>query len=232
MQKTIFVAALAMCLCGWQPVAGQVDIAFEGTVSAGGGALNYQYTLRNIAQNPLVMTEFYLGTQDLNPANYSAWLAPAGMTPAATIIPTPSLPPTLNVMGTTGTKTPLGAVPPPPPFASAGNIIWAGNVTIPVGGTVTFGFNNANAAWDVEWLASGRPVTTWVSIGNSGLPIAGPLGIYSGGFVHSPVPEPSSLILLLGPLVVAAMRRNRARSKLMFGRHHSGRAATAQSGPA
>lgn len=218
---TVFMCVLVLAVAqAWgMPIIG-VDISCEGTESGGGGARNYQYTLRNISGTPITLTEFYVGTQDLNAANYSNWLAPAGF---SVVVYTPGGPPGshCSTMYTTTVKTPHGVIPPQGLVPSLGLIAWGNptGITLPAGGTATFGFDNPNPSWDVEWLASDStqpcpspgspaPVRTWVSIGLSTLPIAGPTGVYTGGWVHSPIPEPATFLLLgLGGILLHKRKR-------------------------
>jgi hypothetical protein len=88
-------------------------------------------------------------------------------------------------MYTSRVKTPHTMPTPPGNFASAGGIAWAGSTVITPGGTVTFGFDHPNPSWDVEWF-SAHPGGVSVSQGQVGQPIAGPMGVYSNGWVHSP----------------------------------------------
>jgi len=170
--------------------AGTFSISCEGVESNGGGTTRYQYSLRNNAAMPQTLSLFYVGTQDLTLANYTAWAAPPGFTAQAVVADWPTLIQMFNVsvMGTTQTKTPHGAPTPPPPVASAGGVLWSGSLLLQPGQTATFGFDNVHFSWDMEWLCE-HPAKPITSQGFSGLPIAGPAGVYSNGYVHGPSTE-------------------------------------------
>jgi hypothetical protein len=176
-----------------QPAWGQgpLVISCEGTESNGGGARNYQYTLKNTGAVAVTLTLFYVGTEDLNAANYTNWTAPAGFTPTATVADWTTL---FNlyqtsVMGTTRLKTPHGVVPPQTTWPSSGGVAWSGNAVINPNQVVTFGFDNPHKSWDMEWFAE-HPDPVNSSQAYLHLAIAGPAGVYTQGYVHGPTIEP------------------------------------------
>jgi hypothetical protein len=169
--------------------AGVVDISCQGTESTGGGTSTYEYSLRNNAAVAVTLTLFYIGTLDLNAPNYTAWVEPAGMN--HTMGTWAALGPGFSVMFTTMVKTPHTVVPPQQSLATPGGVVWYGSVVIPAnGGTVTFGYNHPNASVDVEWFAE-HPDAVNSSQGFSPLPIAGPITVYTQGYVHAPGTEPN-----------------------------------------
>ena len=197
MKKNIFLSVCVVLLIGQLALGVVVSISCEGTASTGGGARAYQYTLQNVSGATQTITEFYLGTQDLNIANYSNWTAPVGFTSTAAVGTWNALGTNYNVMGTTGTKTSHGIIPSPQQTAgSLGGIVWTGFFALNPNASITFGFDNLNPSWDVEWLASNPVNRTWTEMGIITLPIAGPTGTFSNGYVHSPVPEPATMVLL------------------------------------
>jgi hypothetical protein len=140
-----------------------------------------------------------VGTDDVNPANYSNWLNPA-----------PCFVPAVGPGGpawTTGVKTPHGINAPGPLRLSAGAVSWncPAGFNLANGASLVFGFDNDNPSWDMEWFVASMPVagsTAW------GAPVPGPLGVFNVGPVHGPVPEPASAgLLILGFWVVARRRR-------------------------
>jgi hypothetical protein len=214
MKKIMFVAVCAMLLTAGFALgstAPPLNISCEGTLCSGGGQLDYQYTLHNnIFNGPVTITEFYIGTQDLAISDYSNWIAPEGFTPTAVVAAWDVLGGGYNVMSTTGTETPHGVLPPQSTFASSGGILWTGNITLGVGETITFGFDNPNQSWDFQWDALTTTGTN--AMGSIYVPIAGPTDTYTGGYVHSPVPEPAT-ICLFGLGVLSLMRKIEAQRK-------------------
>jgi hypothetical protein len=185
------VSALFLCvlLVGEQAAwgAGELWISCEGYRSNGGGARAYQYTLKNTGPAPVTLTLFYLGTMDSTPGNYSAWTAPAGFNATGTVADWNTL---FNLyqtsmMSTTMIKTPHGMLPPPMAYPTYAGIAWSGSTIINSGQTVTFGFNNPHEPWDMEWFAE-HPDAAQSSMGFLYLPIAGPVGTFTQGFVHGP----------------------------------------------
>ena len=76
MVKNIFVCVIGMFVAvtlishpAW--ALDELSISCEGSRCAGGGAMTYQYTLINNSPNPVTITRFYLGTDDLTVVNYT-----------------------------------------------------------------------------------------------------------------------------------------------------------------
>jgi hypothetical protein len=185
--------------------AGELFISCEGTKSNGGGTRTYQYTLINTGTSSVTLTLFYLGTMDLSLQDYTSWTAPAGFT--ATVADWNTL---FNLfqtsaMSTTMLKTPHGGVPPPMSFPTVGGIVWSGSITLASLQTATFGFNNPYYPWDMEWFAE-HPDAVNSSQGYPYLPIAGPVGVYTQGFVHGP-----------GEFVVPTEQSTFGRIKALYG---------------
>jgi MYXO-CTERM domain-containing protein len=201
------VASLVIAAGFGQPALGQflIDVSCDGTVcGGGGGGGRYQYTLMNTSGATLTLTDFCPGTDDLNIGNYTSWYAPPGFIPTATVAPWSVLSPPMSVMYTSGVQTPHGAIPPPGGPATAGGIAWTGSVTLLPNATATFGFDNPNTYEDVEWQAY---TSAGYSVAWSDLPVAGPAGTFTHGYVHAPVPEPTMLTLLtLGGLALLRRR--------------------------
>lgn len=177
---------------GGMAVQGQfvLDISCQGMESGGGSqVLQYQYELRNPTAAGITITSFTIGTDDLNLANYTAWTVPIGVGYNWTWLLAP------GGVWTDGVKTAHGALAPAPTKLTLGTIQFLETtgfgMTIPAGGTATFGFNNPNPSEDVEWI-------TTVNMSVWGAPVAGPMGVYSLGPVHAPVPEPASYAFAFG----------------------------------
>jgi hypothetical protein len=188
--KWVLAAALLIGLVALgQPTwaAGELLISCEGKTSTGGGVRNYQYTLVNTGANPVTLTLFYVGTMDLAVANYTNWTAPAGFSAVATVADWNTL---FNlyqtsVMSTTLMKTPHGVVPIPVSYPTVGGVVWSGSAVLAPNQQVTFGFDNPYLAWDMEWFAE-HPDKVNSSQGYPNLPVAGPIGVFTQGFVHGP----------------------------------------------
>jgi len=185
----VFITLLCVLVVGEQAAwgAGELYISCEGSRSNGGGARTYQYTLTNHGAAPVTLALFYLGTLDLTPGDYTNWTAPAGFNAAATVADWNTL---FNlfqtsVMGTTMIKTPHGMIPPPQTIQSFGGIVWSGSAVMGPGQSVTFGFDNPRVPWDMEWFAE-HPDKVNSSQAFLYLPIAGPMGVCTQGFVHGP----------------------------------------------
>lgn len=183
------IAVVALCVLSFTtPVQAQVlSVACEGTESSGGGNTHYQYTLINTSENPVTLTLFYVGTMQTLAGGYSNWQTPPGFT--ATVGTYAVLGPQFSVMPTTLVKTPHGVVPPPAPYATPGAVVWSGSQVIAPQGTITFGFDHTHHSVDVEWFAE-HPDAVNSSQGYPGNPMAGPLGVYTNGYVHGPGTEP------------------------------------------
>jgi len=204
----MFLAVCAMLLTAelaFGTVAPPLTISCEGTLCSGGGQRDYQYTLHNIWGSSVTLTEFYIGTGDLAISDYSNWVAPEGFTSTAVVAAWDELGGSYSILTTTGTETPHGVYPTRDVSDSLGGILWTGNAVINIGDSVTFGFDNPNESQDFQWHAS---TTTWLNeMGTIYVPIAGPTGTYTVGYVHSPVPEPATLLLLgLGGLLLRKSR--------------------------
>jgi hypothetical protein len=185
----VLVCLVVMPLAVAHGAAGDLWIACEGTESGGGGGTSYQYTLINNGTQPVTLTLFYVGTQDLSLANYTAWNDPAGFSHVVADWATLASQYGASVMSTTNLKTAHGVVPPAPNFMTAGGVLWTGSAVLQVNQTITFGFNHPNASVDVEWFAE-HPDAANSSQGFPGLAIAGPVGVYTAGYVHGPGTEP------------------------------------------
>ena len=194
MAKRILGSLLVLCCAVTllqQPAWAQTNplwISCEGIESTGGGTSSYQYTLMNTGSTPVTLTRFYVGTMDLNPANYTAWVSPPGFVPSV-VAPGPPF----SVMFTDQTKTPHGAFMPNTPVAAPGVVVWQfGSLILNPTQQVTFGFNHPSASWDMEWFAE-HPAPPNTSQGFVPPPIAGPIGVFTQGYVHGPSIEPVSV---------------------------------------
>ena len=156
------------------------EISCEGTRCTGGGSSDYQYTLRNTSGITILLTEFFVGTQDPNVLNYT-FVPAAGFSVA--IIPNSGYPP-CNVTYTTQVKTPHTVNPPQSGLVSSAAVIyWYGSASIPPGGTFTFAFDHPWMPWDQEWYTNSD--NGW-TISQIMAPMSGPLGNYTLGYVHAP----------------------------------------------
>ena len=198
----LIVSAVSLLMA--LPVGAQVQPAFyiscEGTESNGGGLTRYQYELLNITNQNILVRDLIVGTEDLNPLDYTNVFAPAGFNFSLVAG---------SATGTTLVKTPHGSIPVPPNWiaGTAGQAVWTapGGVLLPPAASFTFGFDNPRPSEDVEWIANG--MLGEISIGLPNLPVAGPLGIFTLGPVHGPgIPEPTTLALIALPMVLASRR--------------------------
>jgi hypothetical protein len=186
------MAALATVLgASAVPVGAQpsVLVSCEGTESNGGGLLQYQYEFKNFGGAPVTISRFDLGCEDGNLADYLNWLMPQGWNATAG--------PGGFGWANVGVKTPHGAFAPVPGGSSAHVVFWDPQnvgVVLNPGQTVLFGFDNPNNSENVDWLASnalgGVVGANWASA------VAGPIGVFTDGPIHAPVPEPATLALL------------------------------------
>ncbi|MFC1852726.1 GEVED domain-containing protein [candidate division CSSED10-310 bacterium] len=201
----VILCAVATCFTSPARAQNKLLISCEGTICTGGGNLTYQYTLQNVDQNPVVFTKFYVGTQDLDPtgARYSNWVAPAGF-PATAIVDVWANLPGLSVMGTTGVQTAHTVIPPQSAVASVAAIVWTGAVLVNPMQTVTFGFDHPYDYQDMEWLAE-HPDPTNLSFGILSSPIAGPLGVFTDGWIHGPSDHEPQLLRDYGDAPDGAM---------------------------
>jgi hypothetical protein len=212
--KRAFVVSLALVLVFAVSAAAQIpanwDISCQGTESNGGGGKLYQYELLNVSGGNLMLTGLQVTTDDLNLANYTNITAPVpagqfvfgfGAVPGGWVNPR--------------LKTPHGQIAPPPGVndIGAGWVVWTLNqpLLVPALGTAVFTFDNPNPSENVDWV--GNPEKgMWVGAAWN-QPVAGPVGVFTHGPVHGPVPEPSTVVLLgIGAfsLLVYAWRRRPA----------------------
>ena len=114
------IGMLAAVTCFSQPVWGrnELKISCEGVICSGGGTtVTYQYTLICSSAVPETLTEFYLGTDDLNVGNYTNWMAPPGFTAQVVVADWDSLrklDPSISACDTDTLQTPHGVTPQPP----------------------------------------------------------------------------------------------------------------------
>jgi hypothetical protein len=196
---------LTVFICIWASFVGSVlaapqdwSICYEGTEASGGGQRDYQYELKNITNQAVNLNVVYVGTFDSILADYTNILMPNGWV--------------FSIVGgggktTPGVSTPLGQIAPAP-IQCDGMLLarWGlqNGVNVAPGATVTFGFDNPNPSQNVDWYCAVEPTpgANWNS------PVAGPLGTFTDGPVHGPVPEPATLLLLgLGGLAIVRKRR-------------------------
>jgi hypothetical protein len=85
-------------------------------------------------------------------------------------------------------------------------------VVIQPGGSATFGFTHASNHRDVEWFADHPGPFPSVSQGYVAFPMAGPIGVYTNGWIHGPgaftsddVPGATTWGLVLLLLALAAL---------------------------
>jgi len=186
---TCFIAVALLCVvvlahdAAW--AAGELYISCEGTKSTGGGVRTYQYTLKNTGANPVTLTMFYVGTMDMSQLNYTNWIAPAGFNAVVADWNVLFNQFGASMMSTTMMKTLHGAIPIPVGYPTVGGVLWSGSVVLAPNQTATFGFDNPYFPWDMEWFAE-HPDAVNSSQGYVWLPIAGPTGVYTQGFVHGP----------------------------------------------
>lgn len=176
-----------------------------GAAPANPWGLAYAYELRNIGAGPVQITSFQVGTDDVVFGNYANWMMPGGWVSAIG----PGMLPTDQML------VPHGGPPGAPAFLTAGTITFSGPaILLGPGATQWFGFNNSKPAEDVEWIATDplgmQAGTNWNA------PIAGPMGVFTQGPVHAPVPEPGAIIALLsgGLMLVPLAWWARKRRKL------------------
>ena len=110
-----------------------------------------------------------------------------------------------------GVETPHGAMSGIPAGGSAGAIVFtapAGSLVAP-GATLTVGFNNPNPSGDADWLvvpapAGGGGAAVWPGIVGG----PGPVGSWTLGPVHAPVPETAATMGIIGgALLIGALWR-------------------------
>jgi hypothetical protein len=174
------------------------EVSCQGDACDGNPIRNYVYDLKNTAANGN-LSSFSVGVLD-NPSNITDILSPAGWT--ATITSTDF------TLKTDGVFTNHGVWAPGPWSDVPYEITWTTsdeNGIPPSGWTnLTFGFNDPNPPVDVTWSDNLNSCRTWSVV-------AGGEGTYTDGPVHTPAPEPSTIVLLIvgaiGLLAYASRRR-------------------------
>jgi hypothetical protein len=187
----IFVCVLMLAAAPASAFNSNFWISCQGTESGGGGGLRYEYDVINNSGGPINLVSLTIGTDDIALANYTNILKPAGWNFA---------------IGGGGywrnkcIKTPHGQIAPSgggtPTADTVGSIVFwdpqgVGIALVP-NATVLFGFDNPHSSQNVDWFGGPEPMAG----ANWGAPVAGPAGVYTNGPVHSPVPEPTTLLLL------------------------------------
>jgi hypothetical protein len=176
-------------------------ISCEGTQSTGGGARLYQYEIQNMSAAPQTLTDLRIGTDDLNVGDYTNILSPPNFSFAVNLGDTQ--------LATTTVKTPHGQFVPNMAWVrqTAGMIHWSNpqGLLLNPGATAVFGFNNSLASEDVEWV--GTATGGVITIGRPTAPVAGPLGVFTNGPVHAPVPEPTAAACVLASVALMLRRR-------------------------
>ena len=181
-----------------QPATAAQDflISCEGTESGGGGAYAYQYRLQNISGVTVTLSNLFVATGDPNPANYT-FIPTGGFT--ASIVPNDGT--LTNILYMTRTKTPHGVVPTASEDPAAAIIRWSGSAVISPGGTIVFRFDHPNASHDAEWHCNSSGGWT---ISQYSSPIAGPMGVYTDGYVHAPIGTRGSAMSVRNVVLLAA----------------------------
>jgi hypothetical protein len=145
----------------------------------------YTYVLKNTTSSTVTLNQFYLGTMDVVPTNYTNWVAPAGFTPVVADWATLQATYGASMMATSGYWAAYGTVLTGPAQGTAAGILWYGSISLEAGETATFGFDNQHLPFNMEWFAE-HPDAANSSQGYLGYPVAGPLGTYSDGYVLGP----------------------------------------------
>ena len=175
-------------------------VSCQGGECDGNQIRDYVYDLKNNTTLGNNLTSFSVGILD-DPSNITDYLSPTGWD-APTIQLAPS-----STQLTDGVFTNHGTVAPGRWTSVTYEITWtAPGGGIPAGGwtNLTFGFNDPKPPVNVTW--SSNLVNC-----NTSYPVAGGVGVYTDGPVHTPVPEPSTIVLLIvgaiGLLACAWRRR-------------------------
>jgi len=158
----------------------QTDVSCQGGICDGNPIRDYVYELQNL--NGVfgnTLTEFQVGLPD--PDGISNVLAPAGWTWEI-------------VAGelTDGVTTLHTNFAPSPWYSIPTAIRWIapdGGVPSAEWSTLLFGYDDLKPYINVTWSDN-------LDSCDVNLPVAGPVGVFTDGPVHAPVPEPSTLVLL------------------------------------
>jgi len=190
MKRVIYLLASAVLVLGLTVPASAATVTC-GCAPAPAGGWNYVYNVTTGTG----FAELEIGTCDGNAANYTGWIQPAGWGQGGI-----AGGPIWEGADHYSPATPHGQVSPGPVGTCPAKIVWFGNS--PAGGPFTFGFTHPWGPHDAPWWTmSGDAVNSevWTAAVGGG---AGP--------VHSPVPEPSSLLALgSGLLGLAGVLRRR-----------------------
>jgi hypothetical protein len=188
---TMGLAALVFVTAAVVPPAqaqGIFQLSCEGIESGGGGTTSYQYTVKNVSGVPQTLQHFIVGTDVLDGTKYAAPYSPGNQF-VFSLMPSAQAPCGF-VPYTSGLKTPHGVVPPQASTTLQGFIVWSHPIGLLLApnATATFGFTCALRSKDAEWGAFNPQCVGNVALSN--VPVAGPMGVYTLGFVHSPAPTP------------------------------------------
>ena len=211
----VFVGAVVVTPAHGQPI---YQVSCEGTESGGGGTTLYQYTVKNVSGAPQILMHFLVGTDVLDVTKYSAPYSPGNSFVFSLMSSAQA--PCGFVPFTSGQKTPHGVVPPQQSNPMLGFIVWSDPIglALPPNGTATFGFTCSLPSKDAEWGAF-DPSCVIGNVAVSNQPVAGPIGIFTQGDVHSPPPRPipgvspwgvaliALLLLAVGSWVLLARRK-------------------------
>lgn len=183
----------------------QDQVSCYGTEGGGGGGAlrQYQYDVWNTETNNglpnIQLTSFFVGTDDMNPANYTNILMPNGWTWALQAG---------GIWENPGLYTPHGQIAPPPTATTLGVVhFWSvvPGTAIANGAAASFGFDNSHSPQNVDWFTTPQgdhlPGANWL------VPVAGGLGVFTTGPVHGPIPSPGAMALLAGAAGMACVRR-------------------------
>lgn len=167
----VVLIAFALPAFAGGPAPANASVMCIGKICKGSGTLDYEY---QISDSSVDISVFKITTCDPDPSHYSDWLQPEGWIP--------------SIQPISGQHNPE-FVDHGVPTTPDGNCVWSIVWENETGSDITsglFGFNNSRAPHEASWdVNGGMIVSNWESAVGEG---AGP--------VHSPVPEPVSLVSL------------------------------------